>query len=88
MELDPLSSQSPRTCFESSTNVKIYSSYYIFFGGKFFPKQYHALNTIFKLLQMPKIEIYFANAVMMVNVFKYLPKSEAAVYKCSLKRLF
>ena len=36
---------------------------------------------------MPKIQIYSANAVMMANVFKYLPKSEAAVHTCSLKNL-
>ena len=41
------------------------------------------LNTVFKLLQIPKIQIYFANAIMMANAFKYLPKSEETVHTCS-----
>ena len=59
----------------------------IYFSGEIFPKQHHVLNTVFKLLQMPKIQIYSAYAIMMANAFKYLPKSEAAVYTCSLKKL-
>ena len=46
------------------------------------------LNTVFNLLQIPKIEIYFANAIMMANAFMYLPKSEATVHTCSSKNLF
>ena len=45
----------------------------IYFSGKNFSKQYHGLKTVFKLLQMPKKQIYFANAIMIANVFKYLP---------------
>ena len=41
-----------------------------------FPKQYHALDTF---SQMPKNQIYSTNAIMIANVFKYLPKSKAAV---------
>ena len=37
---------------------------------------------------MSKIETYFANVIIMVNVFKYLAKSEATVHMCSLKKLF
>ena len=37
---------------------------------------------------MPKIKIYFANTVMIANIFKYLPKSEAAIHTRSLKKLF
>ena len=37
---------------------------------------------------MPKIQIYSANAIMIANVFKYLPKSQKAVHTCSLKELF
>ena len=37
---------------------------------------------------MPKIQIYSANAIMIANIFKYLPKSEAVVQTCSLKKLF
>ena len=36
---------------------------------------------------MPKIQIYSANAIIMANVFKYLPKSEAIIHTCSLKKL-
>ena len=57
----------------------------IYFSGE---NYYPALNTVFKLLQVPKIEIYFANAIMMANVFRYIPKSEAAVHTCFLKKLF
>ena len=49
---------------------------------------YRGLNAVFKLLQMPKIEIYSANAIMVGNVFKYLPNSEATVHMCSLTKLF
>ena len=61
-----------------------------FFQGNIFPKQYHALKTIscFKLLQMPKIQRYSANAIMMANVFKYLkhfPKSEQQPFTRVLK---
>ena len=38
--------------------------------------------------QMPRIQIYSANAIVIGNVFKYLSKSEVAVHKCSLKKLF
>ena len=37
---------------------------------------------------MPQIQIYSANAIMIANVFKYLPKSEEAVHTFSLKKLF
>ena len=37
---------------------------------------------------MPQIQIYSANAIMIANIFKYLPKSEEAVHTCSLKKLF
>ena len=47
----------------------------IYFSGKNFSKQYHGLKTVFKLLQMPKKQIHFASmiAIMIANVFKYLP---------------
>ena len=41
-----------------------------------------------KLLQMSKIQIYSANAIMMANVFKYLkhlPKSEQQPFTRALK---
>ena len=82
----PLSFQTPQTYFESSTSVYIYnSSCYIFFREKFFPNNI-MLQTRFS--QMPKIQIYSANAIMIANVFKYLPKSQKAVQTCSLKELF
>ena len=63
-----LSPQSPQTYFKSSTHVYIYhSSYYIFFREKFFP------DTIMlwtRFSQMPKIQIYSENAIMITNVFK------------------
>ena len=37
---------------------------------------------------MQKTRIYSTNAIMIANVFKYLHKSERAVYTCSLKKLF
>ena len=82
----PLSSQTPQSYFESSTHVQIYnSSYWIFFKEKVFPK-----NIMFqtRFSQMPKIQIYSANAIIIANVFKYLLKSEEAVHTCSLKKLF
>ena len=63
----------------------MYSSYYIFFREKFFPN-YIMLQTRFP--RMPKIQIYSENAIMIANIFKYLPKSEAVVHTCSLKKLF
>ena len=82
----PLSSQTPQTYFESSTHVQIYnSSYYIFFRENFFPNNI-MLQTRFS--QIPKIQIYSANAIMIANVLKYLHKSEEAVHTCALKKLF
>ena len=81
-----LSSQTPQTYFESSTYVQIYnSSYHIFLREKSFPNNI-TLQTEFP--QMPKIQIYSKNAIMIANIFKYLPKSEEAVHTCSLKKLF
>ena len=81
----PLSSQTSQTYFESSTHVQIYnSSYYIFFREHLSPNS--MLQTRFS--QIPNNQIYSANAIMIANVLKYLPKSEEVVHTCSLKKLF
>ena len=58
----------------------------MYFSGKRFPKQCHVLNMVFRLLQIMKIQIHYPNAIMMANVFKYLPKSEAAVSPVFFKK--
>ena len=84
--LPTFSSQTPQTYFESSTHVQIYSSsYYIFFREKVFPNKI-MLQTRFS--QMLKIQIYSSNALVIVNVFKYLLKSEEAVQTCSVLKYF
>ena len=57
-----------------------------------FPKQYHAVTTVVRLLHRPKFQIFSTESNMMVKVVRYLPKSEADVHRClqpsTEKRLF
>ena len=58
--------------------------YRTIFEGNNFPRQYHALNSIFRLLHSyTKI----SNLFFKIN-FRYLSKSKAAVLRCSTKRVF
>ena len=77
----PLSFQSPHTYLESSTHIDRYMIIAaLYFSGKNFSQT--------RFSKMPQIQIYSANAIMIANVFKYLPKSEEAVHTFSLKKLF
>ena len=51
-----------------------------------FPKQYYALNAIFKLLQ--RFLKNFRKSIMMVKVFRYLTILVVATHRCSIKKLF
>ena len=57
------------------------------FLEKSFSKTIPCFKYDFQIATGAKIQIYSTNAVMMVNIYKYLPKSEAAVSTCSLKKL-
>ena len=58
----------------------------MYFSEKIFSQTILCFKYVFNLLQISKIQRYSKNAIIMANVFKYLPRSEAAVYMCSLKR--
>lgn len=57
--------------------------YWTIFQRNNFPRQYHALNTVFRLL--PSFTKIW-HILYKIN-FRYVPKSEAAVLRCSIKRL-
>ena len=48
---------------------------------KIFPRNI-MLNTVFRLLNTPKFQIFFAKSNTMVKDVRYWPKSEAAVHRC------
>ena len=60
----------------------------IYFSGENFSQTVSCFKYSFQIAADAKLEIYFANTIMMASVFKYLPKSEAAVHTCSFKKLF
>ena len=57
---------------------KLYSFLKIFYGS-IFPKQHHALNTVFRLLQTPKFQVCFTESTWWSPCAE---AAEAAIHRC------